>query len=293
MLTNLRLLKHQKPMLKTIGKIILGSVKKGKNVDPTDIPKASAEFTVTPPVSVVEQYHKWLNTTAKYQNTVAPHLYPQWAIPELFKLGEEYSLPFHKILNQGCSIKVNGKIPKGQNLMGKVQIFDIMDLDTKIRINQKVWTGPKENPMAIEAEIHAVMLKNNKQSFSKKKENPALDLSKAKEICKVYISAMDAKNYGLISGDINPIHMSKVMAKVFGLKASLMHGFGLKAIIFEELERNGYLVSELSLKFLMPVFLNHYIRIFLEENAPGDYTLLVVDDKESKLHLTGQLKTRA
>lgn len=290
MLKNLPLLKYQKPMLTTIGKLILSSFKKGHQ-ELKEAEKASAEFTVTPALPIVDKYHKWLNTTAKYQNTIAPHLYPQWAIPELFKLGQELSLPFHKVLNQGCKLKINGEIPKGQNLMGRVQVLDIKELETKYRINQKVWTGPKENPAAIEAEIYAVILKNNKSSFQKKREHHAVDVSKYQFISTLFISSSDAKNYGLISGDINPIHMSQVMAKLFGLKSSLMHGFGLFALIFEELERNGLIIRELEIKFLKPVYLNHNINIYVEK-FQDHYLLKVLDSSNTSIHLAGSFKTK-
>ena len=292
MLKNIPLLKHQKPMLKTIAKILAGSVKKanfdipGEVRSDENIQKISAKFTMTPPESIVNKYHQWLNCTAKYQNTVAPHLYPQWAIPELFKLGESLSLPFHKILNQGCKIKVNGDLPKNQNLMGKVQLLDIKEHDDKIRINQKIWTGPKENPIALEAEIYAVILKSNKKSFKKKRKNSPIDISALKYISSVFVSRDDARNYGLISGDINPIHMSKAMAKLFGLNNSLMHGFGLKGIIFEELERHGLQISELELKFLRPVYLDKNIHIYVQKNQEN-YGLKVLDEDKKSIHLLG------
>lgn len=292
MLKNIRLLRYQRPMLETIAKIAKGSLRKAKELDVQMTSKESLQFTLTPALPIVEQYHKWLNASAKYQRTVAPHLYPQWAIPELFKLCTKYSLPLHKILNQGCRIKINASIPKGCNLVGQVQLSDIIDHDSKIRINQKIWTGPKENPMAIEADIHAVILKNNKKSFSKKKSTEVIDLKKSKLVSQIYISSKDAKNYGLISGDINPIHMSKFVAKSFGLRSSLMHGFGLKALIFEELERHGHTVDELEVKFLKPVYLNSYVKIFLEKALEGTYIIQVVSKKEDHLHLTGELKTK-
>ena len=285
-------LKHQKPMLKTIGKILLGSLKKTSFEVPNEVSMEQqfknliADFTITPPESVVNNYHKWLNCTAKYQSTIAPHLYPQWAIPELFKIGESLALPFHKVLNQGCKIKVNGELPKNQNLVGKVQVLDIKELEDKVRINQKIWTGPKENPIALEAEIYAVILKSNKKSFKKNKAAVPINIDSMTKLATLFVSRDDARNYGLISGDINPIHMSKSMAKVFGLSNSLMHGFGLKGIIFEELERNGYTISELDLKFLRPVYLDKHIHLYIQKNDKN-YTLKVLDEKREALHLIG------
>lgn len=290
MLSNLRLLKHQKPMLRTIGKIILRSFKKTSYQLPL-IKKISHEFTLMPALDVINQYHKWLNCTAKYQSTIAPHLYPQWAIPELFKLGDQFGLPFHKILNQGCSLKINAPLPREVNLMGRVQIIDIKNYDNKIRMHQKIYTGPKENPIAVEADIFAVILKNNKKSFHSKKDHPTLDLHEYQELSKLYISKKDAKIYGLISGDVNPIHMSEQMAKMFGLKSSLMHGFGLYALLFEELERHGYIVHELDLKFLNPVYLNNLILIYFSCVSGKKYSIRIVSEDKKIIHLVGNLTT--
>lgn len=293
MLKNILLLQHQKPMLKTIGNIVIKTLKK-QEIKIPKIENVTLDFTVTPHKKIVESFHRWLGVSKKYSNSIAPHLYPQWAIPELFKLGEDYSLPLHKVLNQGCRIKINGILPLNSNLVGKVQLLDIIELDGKYRINQKIWTGPKENPAAIEAEINAVILKNNKKSFSKAKRNIEHHFSPKTLLSRIYISENDAKNYGLISGDVNPIHMSKYLAKIFGLKTSLMHGFGLSSILFEEIEKHALIIKELEIKFLNPVYLNNYIKVYLEPDSvqSGQYSIKVCDDTESKLHIVGVLKIK-
>ena len=277
-------------MLQTIGKVLLNSLRKTSfHID--EFEKVSTEFSLMPALPIVNQYHKWLSASAKYQTAIAPHLYPQWAIPELFKLGEKFGLPFHKILNQGCYLKINAPLPRETNLMARVQLLDVKNYENKIRLNQKIWTGPKENPMAVEAKIYAVILKNNKTSLQHKSSHAPIELGQYKELSKVYISSRDAKIYGLISGDMNPIHLNQRVAKLFGLKGSIMHGFGLNALIFEELERHGFKIHELEIKFLSPVYRNSSITIFLEKKGTKDYHIRVLNEKLDTVYMVGTLVT--
>ncbi len=84
------------------------------------------------------------------------------------------------------------------------------------------------------------------------------------------------KKYAKISGDYNPIHMSATLAKLFGLKRDIAHGFG---IVAEAIHYSGVLVeienSDLNSKkiqvdvvFKGPVFLEN--QAILKQNKIQD-----------------------
>ncbi len=54
-------------------------------------------------------------------------------------------------------------------------------------------------------------------------------LEGASQVGKWYVPKDRGKKYAKISGDYNPIHMSSLLAKLFGLKRDIAHGFGVLA----------------------------------------------------------------
>ncbi|MGR6873163.1 MaoC/PaaZ C-terminal domain-containing protein [Pseudomonas sp. HK3] len=84
------------------------------------------------------------------------------------------------------------------------------------------------------------------------------------------------KKYAQISGDYNPIHMSATLAKLFGLKRDIAHGFG---IVAEAIEASGTLASiksrqsnhekiQIDVVFKGPVFLES--QAILRQNKHQD-----------------------
>jgi acyl dehydratase len=109
-------------------------------------------------------------------------------------------------------------------------------------------------------------------------------------ISEITITKKDAQSYALLSGDINPIHLSHRIAKIMGLKGSIMHGFGLFAIIFEKLKAAGIHFSEIDVRFLQPVYLEEEILIYIDYSSENKKTLRVLNKEKSLLHLTGYIK---
>ena len=64
--------------------------------------------------------------------------------------------------------------------------------------------------------------------------------------------------------------------------------------MFEEIEKHALIIKELEIKFLNPVYLNNYIKVYLEPDSvqSGQYSIKVCDDTESKLHIVGVLKIK-
>ncbi|MFY0639396.1 MAG: hypothetical protein JXR16_00005 [Bermanella sp.] len=114
------------------------------------------------------------------------------------------------------------------------------------------------------------------------KENPStqtsfelISLDNAEEITQWLVPKNRGKKYAKISGDYNPIHMSATLAKLFGLKRDIAHGFG---IVAEGIQASGTLESidnadqaiQLDVVFKGPVFLES--QAILKQNKQQDHT---------------------
>lgn len=289
--SNITLLRYQSSMLKTMGQIFLNSLKR-KEVSIKNHRLVSHTHNVIPHKKLVEGYHKWLEVEKNYDGSIAPHLFPLWSYPHLFKLGEQLNLPLHKVLNQGCKLKINNDLPIDSPLNTTIEIFDVKDLPSKYRINQKITTGSKNSNKSIEAEIYAVILKNPKNIFKKLKKNKIYDTSEYTISDVMQIRKEDAQSYAYISGDMNPIHLSQNLAKLMGLKGSIMHGFGLFAMLFESLQKSQFILSEIDIKFLSPVYLGSVVEVIIKQISENKFSVRVISADHKTIHLSGEFLTK-
>ena len=97
------------------------------------------------------------------------------------------------------------------------------------------------------------------------------------------------RSYGWMAGDINPIHMSDVTARLFGFKAAIAHGMWSLARCAAELrvhEIEGPCAVDVAFK--LPVFLPSWL--LLEQVVEADSTRFALYDAQGeKPHLSGTL----
>ena len=69
------------------------------------------------------------------------------------------------------------------------------------------------------------------------------------------LGADAGRNYAMVSGDFNPIHLSRLSAKALGMKRSLAHGMYLASRVVADIVQNRQEPYEWSIDFDSPVFL--------------------------------------
>ncbi len=97
------------------------------------------------------------------------------------------------------------------------------------------------------------------------------------------------RRYAGVSGDINPIHMHSLSARLFGFPSAIAHGMWLKARCLAALE--GQLPDALSVDvaFKLPLLLPAKVA-FASWPADGGRDFAVHDARKGKPHLTGSLR---
>ena len=89
------------------------------------------------------------------------------------------------------------------------------------------------------------------------------------------------RRYGPHAGDVNPIHLTDLTAKLFGFKRAIAHGMWSLARCAAEFPAEGPGVLEV--QFKLPVFLPAKL---VMERTGADFTLL--DEAREKPHLAGR-----
>lgn len=235
--------------------------------------------------SCIDHFHKLLGKQNKYQETIAPHMFPYWSYPPLLDLGLKLKFPLHKVMNQACKMEVFEKIPKNTKLKLHVEIISTTELESKIKIKQKISTYiHKTNKLAVEAYLDAVIIKQNK-ILNKSQPSKKMDISSFDEQRPLKFTAKDCRDYAFSTGDLNPIHLSKFFAKIFGLSNIIVHGFLQYSKIFEILE-DQFIIKSFDIKFLSPLQINEYA-ILIWTVIDDKVKFRLINQEQDKVFLTG------
>ncbi len=121
-----------------------------------------------------------------------------------------------------------------------------------------------------------------------------------------YVSALDAnlplshqadfsapadigRRYGKVSGDMNPIHLSAISAKLFGFRTAIAHGLWTKARALATLMPQGILeTAQVNVEFKTPLFLPARASLWTTRTKQGT-SFEVRNAKGDKPHLRGQI----
>lgn len=96
------------------------------------------------------------------------------------------------------------------------------------------------------------------------------------------------RRYSRVGGDINPIHLFDLTAKLFGFNHAIIHGMWTLARCVAELKPAAPCV--LDVQFKLPIFIPSSVT--LERVAvPGGEDFTVVEARGEKPHLSGTLRT--
>lgn len=277
----LLLLKHQVPMIKVFSKLFMSTIKKNKTKQNTDI--KTVKTSIRPEIELIEAFHQWNGVGNKYSSTIAPHFFPQWSFPSLFEILKQTNFPLFKIMNQGCKLTVLSSIAQDHELVIKAQLESIVHEETKIRINQQVSISQNNQPL-IDALIYSVIpikksLKKNEIKLDKNYE----------QAFEINFNQKMIREFGLISGDLNPIHMSSFMARMLGHKCSLAHGFSILSKVFELYETEYSKIKEIDIKFLRPLYLPNTVSLFIYPKEDLKQKFIVVSMDKKKIHAAGSV----
>ncbi|MDX1496524.1 MAG: MaoC/PaaZ C-terminal domain-containing protein, partial [Salinisphaeraceae bacterium] len=97
------------------------------------------------------------------------------------------------------------------------------------------------------------------------------------------------RRYGIVAGDINPIHMGKLSAKLFGFPRAIAHGMWSLARASAELQPvlpEGRFTLDVA--FRQPVLLPCTVEFKYSASGKG-VQFALYNEKGSKVHMTGSV----
>ncbi|MBL9037650.1 MAG: hypothetical protein JNG84_03945 [Archangium sp.] len=97
------------------------------------------------------------------------------------------------------------------------------------------------------------------------------------------------RRYGRIAGDLNPIHLTDLSAKLFGFKGAIAHGLWSLARCLAELKAEG--PGQLTAQFKLPVFIPARVTLG-STTRDGATEFSVMSARDGKPHLVGRWAPR-
>ena len=97
------------------------------------------------------------------------------------------------------------------------------------------------------------------------------------------------RRYARVSGDVNPIHLHPLGARLFGFRGAIAHGMWTKARSLAALESRLPDALTADVSFQQPLPLGSTVR-FRTHEGPAGWDFSVVPTKDDRPHLTGSVR---
>ena len=110
-----------------------------------------------------------------------------------------------------------------------------------------------------------------------------LDIGQRTAHSSAHFGAHVSKNWARITGDINPIHVSRAAARVFGYKSLILHGAAIDAWVASDLKIDGSKAAQGAAAFRAPVLLP--ARLEIVQLAHDRFAVLEAGSGRDLVHL--------
>jgi len=286
------LLRYQGPMLKALGEVAVSALRGPQSSTIPATPGPMVTATVPPrPNALIDAYLRWCGAPPdRHRETVPPHLFPQWGFPLLGQTLAQLPFKLTGVLNQGCRVQVHGEIPRGRTLSLQGRLESIEEDERKVRIHQRLWTGLSENDVRLTSDVFSVVVKPRRDGGGKKRKSASREEPQLTELGRWHADLHDGRRFGVLTGDLNPIHISKLYAKAAGFPRQILHGFGSYARSYETL-RNAWPdveINDFEVRFTRPLVLPAACRVLA--TTDGDTREVRLLDGKDRVCMAGQLR---
>ena len=234
---------------------------RGIKISDDDI-KISQEFSnVTIDVDNLEAYKEYFNFKSQLPVTYI-YIVAQRAL-------------LHLMLHKEFTIAVPGIV----HISNEVQLTAQFNIDEKIEIKASIHVPVKEGSLFPKAEIifyqKGVEVARNISNYIAKRKSPKKS-SKRKENVSTFgldsfreewvIEKSIGKSYAQLSQDKNPIHTSKLFAKMIGFKRPIAHGwYSVNRVVSVAEKENNCTFKSIRVAFNKPIYLPSKVQFQLND----------------------------
>ena len=183
-----------------------------------------------------------------------------------------------------------------------IALQEIMDIECFIEGFDEVENGQifhMQTRISVDAELvweetcSFLARRKSKEKKAKKKTSSTDGSQIESQITSWEVPANMGRRFAKVSGDVNPIHLSDITAKLFGFKKAIVHGVWSMSRTMAELEStqsqdNLNKAMRMDVEFKLPVFLPTWVSLQTQENSQG-LSFLMKDSAGVKPHMAGSL----
>jgi len=254
-----------------------------------------------PSRALVEAYARYLGIPAdgaRQAPVVPAHLFPQWTFPVAARALRQVPYPLARILNAGCRLEINARIPASAPLTVRAQLLSIEDDGHRALLHERVTTDTSETAGALVADLYAVAPTGSPRGRGDRSAPSAAEALRvpfsARELGRLRFGRRAGLAYACLSGDFNPVHWAAAYARAAGFATPILHGFALLAWTIECLGRATMTggpdrLRFVDVKFKRPLVLGRGIEVgvYRDDAAPGAF--YVADAPGVRPYLAGSI----
>ncbi|AZQ61631.1 hypothetical protein EI427_05110 [Flammeovirga pectinis] len=278
---------QQRPMIYVVGRTFVQTIlpflkKKGS----TEVPPQET-FVKPPTQSLVKAYSKWTGAEKGRYKSLPPHMFCQYALSFGLDLLNKLPYPLAKIINQGVEIKVFGDVT-AKKIYLKTEFVEITEENGRARVHQRMEIGNSKEDICIEVHLLTAFIIGKRVRNGKKEHQ--VDATPLERIATWSVDKKDGLRFGILSGDLNPLHWVNFIAKATPFKGTILHGFGMYTKTFEILQNyKNQPLKQMSVRFIRPVKLpNDHLQVMLSEKQEGNHSYkIALEDKNGHSLMVG------
>jgi len=247
------------------------------------------------PAALVRDYIRHLGgDPAAHRGTLPAHFFPQWGFPVLARTLEGIPWDLRRVLNGGCQIVQHAPLAADEPLQLRAWLDQVDDNGSRVVLRQRLTTTTAGGGR-VEATVFAIVPLGRGQGGAKK-ERPTVPAS-ARPFAAARLTAAHARDFAVLTGDINPVHWLPPAARAAGFRNVILHGFATLGRGLEGAFRtrfSGQIPTHyaVNVQFVRPVILPARVTWFLgpdPEGAPDAWGFWAGEAAQGPAYLTGAL----
>lgn len=288
------LLAHQGRTLAALARAALSSVaprrpSTSRVASPTPGPWVEDRAPSPPPALVSAFVRGAGGDPAHYRGILPPHLYPQWTFALASRLFARTPYPLVRVLNAGTTMIQRAPLPTREPLVLRARLESVDDDGARALLTVRVVTGTRSSPDALTSLLSAYVPLSAAPRGKPKRPRPTVPLS-AHELAFRRFGRTAGRDFAWITGDVNPIHWSPMVARAAGFRTCILHGFAtfaasMEAVVRARLSGDVSRLAQVSARFVRPLPLPRSVGVYV---TPGG-RLLLGDAPGGDVYLDGEL----
>jgi hypothetical protein len=242
------------------------------------------------PRELVADYVRFVGGDAKaWRGQLPPHLFPQWGFPLITRALQGVPYDLKKAVNAGFHWKLNHPVPDTEDLLLSARLESIDDDGRRALLRVGLTTSTASTPGALESSITVFVPSGGgeKKEGGPRRPKPAVPVD-ARPIRDFKLGPRAGLDFGLLTGDFNPLHWLGPYAKAAGFRGVFIQGFCTGALAAEALVSGLYAgdirrLTALEGRFTRPQYVPGTVRLFID----GEGGIFAGSDPGGPATLTG------